>query len=772
LFHKKKDKKKSWGYFFIINDNKMNHRSLLLSLFAVAVSCAVATDVMRTCSTVEGNPMCVDFQVPLPHQFKVDSGIDEPIANLTGSHNYTFAMDTIGNTITFYAVNVAAGTVSGWSSTLAVDVIMVKGGSNAMVCHYSPETIEDAVLLHTPVNPNNGQYYGISHLTACWEYEVTVTIPDGGLVTKEEITYDWSLVPNLREEGVDCDIENAPLCDNIDVTIDSLFNVTRVSSYAYPMSVTFSVNVPDPIYNATVESIYVTVGDVIYEDAVLECDKVLPYLHIAHMPSTITCTYTYTFDVMPEGLIYVNVNMSAGSVVGGINAGYVAVWEETFINPTATVTFAVDGGAMIDPTEIVVSAPGPIPDPDAVHFFYESVDFKEPKIFNISATIEEDEAVIRPFTVCPEEPATLVVETTYGGRYDKQHLWDYSVVTEPCVPRVEGQEYAQIDLNDYVTITHTTEDKDYVFFYNILIKNPSLHCAALVDAVNVYYDGVLTATHTIDDFGSENMIKAGASLSLGVQVPSQSTPFLKTVIIEVVMSENSLVNGPAADHTIVPTIDDYILRNEYDQTIEVRIQLNTVHYERIIVSAAGDQVWPTFIPQYGDIIQLNVIMGGDYNDVVYEIPICAIEMDRGCTLSQGYWKTHQTMWPTVETMKVPEGFDYYLKPPTPSSLFYSFGITWGKIFDTKGTKCAFILSKQLAAAILNIYNGAIPEQVIFDAIETAHKYFSNPVIYSLTSTQCSALTTRLDIFNSKPADYVDPVTLLPAGYLPGHCTDE
>ena len=50
----------------------------------------------------------------------------------------------------------------------AVQVVIVKGGPNANVYTYGAGWFDDQGL-HAPVNPNNGKYFGLSHVTFCFD---------------------------------------------------------------------------------------------------------------------------------------------------------------------------------------------------------------------------------------------------------------------------------------------------------------------------------------------------------------------------------------------------------------------------------------------------------------------------------------------------------------------------------------------------------------------------------------------------------------------------
>ena len=57
-----------------------------------------------------------------------------------------------------------------WTSTAPVQWISVKGGPNSIpeeIFDYQPDGSFGDTFLHAPLNPNNGKWYGLSHLTIC-----------------------------------------------------------------------------------------------------------------------------------------------------------------------------------------------------------------------------------------------------------------------------------------------------------------------------------------------------------------------------------------------------------------------------------------------------------------------------------------------------------------------------------------------------------------------------------------------------------------------------
>jgi hypothetical protein len=94
----------------------------------------------------------------------------EPVSSGTFGPNDEFTI-TVGSA--------AGGQVFDWTSTLPVFQVIVKGGPGANIYDYSGAFGGSG--LHAPVNPSNGSFYGLSHITFCYQQsqddpvEVSVT---------------------------------------------------------------------------------------------------------------------------------------------------------------------------------------------------------------------------------------------------------------------------------------------------------------------------------------------------------------------------------------------------------------------------------------------------------------------------------------------------------------------------------------------------------------------------------------------------------------------
>jgi hypothetical protein len=100
----------------------------------------------------------------------------------------------------------------------------------------------------------------------------------------------------------------------------------------------------------------------------------------------------------------------------------------------------------------------------------------------------------------------------------------------------------------------------------------------------------------------------------------------------------------------------------------------------------------------------------------------------GCTLTQGYWKTHSSYGPAPNDPKWLTGGN------SPDNAFFNSGKTWIQIWGIapgQGAKQTppiagsyLQLAHQYMAAVLNIANGASAPQSVLDAIAGAETFFS------------------------------------------------
>jgi len=118
-------------------------------------------------------------------------------------------------------IDACDGTYVSWSSKVSVDAVFVKGGNNGNLYQYDPtgskqkkEATRDTDL-HSPINPNTSQPYGISHISFCYDggknSSESDTVPDPALIKRgepsealpgEEVTYTLEVTNRGNESAV------------------------------------------------------------------------------------------------------------------------------------------------------------------------------------------------------------------------------------------------------------------------------------------------------------------------------------------------------------------------------------------------------------------------------------------------------------------------------------------------------------------------------------------------------------------------------------------
>jgi uncharacterized repeat protein (TIGR01451 family) len=223
----------------------------LTALAAVAASGVIAAPALAGVaqpgepSYYEGNPKCADLGFdgfkPAPN-----SGEDNP----TGTY---VLPGTNGKTVT--VTENQAGTGIDWTSTLGIDKVIVKGGPNANVYSYVPESF-GASGLTTPDNPNPADGpYGLSHVEFCYDLlDVSKTA-----VPTFDRSYDWTIDKSVVGDAKTTTTgDKATFNYKVDVVksaaTDSNFKVSGTISVFNPFKYTSYVIIKDDILGRTDET--------------------------------------------------------------------------------------------------------------------------------------------------------------------------------------------------------------------------------------------------------------------------------------------------------------------------------------------------------------------------------------------------------------------------------------------------------------------------------------------------------------------------------------
>jgi hypothetical protein len=122
---------------------------------------------------VAGNPSCTGLGYDAG--FKVDPP-NAGTYDIDGTNTVTVTTD---------------GVHFSWSSTLGMDAVIAKGGPNANVYIYDPPAEETSDgNLHSPINPSNGEPFGLSHIEFCYDYNLDVSKTADTTFTR---TFGWTI---------------------------------------------------------------------------------------------------------------------------------------------------------------------------------------------------------------------------------------------------------------------------------------------------------------------------------------------------------------------------------------------------------------------------------------------------------------------------------------------------------------------------------------------------------------------------------------------------
>jgi hypothetical protein len=147
-------------------------------------------------------------------------------------------------------------------------------------------------------------------------------------------------------------------------------------------------------------------------------------------------------------------------------------------------------------------------------------------------------------------------------------------------------------------------------------------------------------------------------------------------------------------------------------------------------------------------------MGSDSWTINVHVP-CA----GGCTLTQGYWKTHSEFGPA------PYDDTWAMLPNGANPVFFLSSKTWYQVFWTSpsGGNAYYILAHQYMAAKLNFLNGASSTPAVDAAIAWAETQFFN--IYTPSSNLSKSVRQQAVYY----ADLLDQYNKGLIG--PGHCSE-
>jgi hypothetical protein len=673
-----------------------------------------------TPTPVQGNPNCVGLGYV--YGFK-----PQPEPPPSGTYTFPDGINTV--TIT------SDGTYFDWTSTLSIDAVIVKGGPNANVYVYSPESYSDTVL-NSPINPSNNKPFAISHIEFCYDYEVVVTKDASTTFTR---TYTWSI-----DKSVSPEVHNLFTGDSAPSTYTITVTKTGFVDSNWAVSGSISIYNPAPT-SATITGVSDDISGV---GAVQpNCNVSFPYN--LGSQQTLTCTYS---SPLPDGTNRTNTATAttSGSVGGG--SGSAAV---TFGDPTTEVNAQVN----VDDTNNMTWV---FADSGSVTYTRYFACDRDQGTLNNTATIREtgqsDSAAV---TVnCYQLTVTKAAYTSFT------RTWSWTIdksADQTALTLSVGQQFL---VNYSVKVDATSADSNWGVTGNISVHNPA-PIAATLNGVSDVISGVGAATVSCN-VSFPYVLAADDTLNCtyGASLPDASSRTnTATATLQNTPSGTTDFSGSAAVDFANAAV------NKVDECIDVWDDKGDPLNPVKLGSACADEGLPkTFtysldvgpydtcglyeFKNYASFVTLDTgATGSDSWTVSVNVP-CG-----GCTLTQGYWKTHSVYGPAAH----PDDTWYLLDALGPDTPFFLSGKTWYQVFWTPPAGNAYYnLAHQYMAAKLNILNGAASTSAVDSALASATTFFNT---YTPSSTLSKTVRQNALAWASTLDKYNNGII------GPGHCDE-
>ncbi|MDQ2690951.1 MAG: hypothetical protein M3Y68_02850 [Chloroflexota bacterium] len=646
----------------------------------------------------------------------------------------------------------ANGPAFDWTSNIGVDAVFVKGGNGGNLYQYDPplEATEDTGL-HAPINPQNNKYFGLSHISFCYDIELQVTKDADTTFTR---TYEWDIEKTVAPETLD-------MFSGDTGAVEYTVTVTKTGFTDSDWAVTGNIEIfnPHPSQSATITSVTDEVSMGIAAD--VDCGVTFPYALAAG--ATLECSYSAD---LPDGANRTNTATvtTSGSIDGGLGTADVTFGDPTTeVNATITVddTFAGDLGAFSDSGSTSYN-----------RTFACNGDAGE---HNNTATINEtgqsDDAkvTVNCYELAVEKDVNTALTRTWTWTIDKD-----ADQTELLLS--EGQLF---QVNYEVTVDATSEDSGWAVSGTITVENPApidatLNSVADVVSPNIAADvdcGVtfpytLTAGNTLncsysadlpDDEDRTNTATATLQNydydSEGTATPSGTTDFSFSADVSFA---NATVNEVDECVDVNDTNVGFlgtVCAGDAPKTFEYSLWFGA-HPDADVVLECGENTHVNV----ADFVTNDTGTTGDDDHTVNATVECFL----GCTLTQGYWKTHSDRGPAPYD----DAWNNLgaLEEDTP---FFLSGQTWYEVFWTPSAGNPYYnLAHQYMAAKLNVLNGASAPAEVQAALTQAESLFN-----TYTPSQVAAFRGN----NATRKQFVDLATILDKynnGLIgPGHCSE-
>lgn len=661
---------------------------------------------------IAGNPDCKSLN-PSYREYKIDNA--PPNA-------------TSGDGILSVTITNSDGTYFDWASNIGVDAVIVKGGPNADAFVYDPpaEATGDTDL-HAPINPNNGQYFGVSHVSFCYDLNLEVSKTANTSLTR---TFGWTVDKSVSPDTWD-------LFKGDSGTSEYSVAVTKNQGTDSDWKVNGTITVKSPIDNANVTGLSDVVSQgnpaVTTNATILACTKNGSPVGIPsgqtpvalNDEDTLACTYEAPLPSGDNGKNTATATTSTAALGNGTGTANVDFGQSTVnkVNDQVTVKDVFNGNT----TTLGTATDSKTFDP-YTHTF--ECDADEGTHENTATVYGDGDAALgsdkASVTVnCHELTVSKDAQTSLEKR------WTWTVDKSADKSEIVLSLGQSLDVNYKVVYDATSAEGEYAVSGKITVKNDAPIDAKLTNVSDVISGGINADIKCEDANGPVTFpytLKAGETLTCtySADLPNKDTRTnTATATLQnydydskkegtangtTDFSGNAAVNFSNATVTEIDeeiTVSDTYSGSSVNGTVAANQAPRTFNYVREVgpYQQCGNQ--PP-IENTADFVTNDTgTEGQDSVSIPVRVP-CS-----GCTLTIGYWKTHAN--PNSprnnpdETLKVlaeqPNG-TIWLGTPNDAKSVAVTSTNAVSILTFEGSNGIKKLQAQLLAAKLNIANGA------------------------------------------------------------------
>jgi hypothetical protein len=301
------------------------------------------------------------------------------------------------------------GQVFEWTSNMDIEAIFVKGGNYGNFCDYQAFDFKWDDLLHAPINTGSGDYYGLSHISFCYEYQLDVTKDASTSFTR---THYWDIT---KDADATYDLFTGDTRDHeYVVSVDKTDHTD--SDWAVKGTITIENNTP---VAATIADATDEISD--YGLVAVDCGVTFPYALAAG--GTLECSYSAAAAPDDTTNPFGDINTATVTTSGAVG-GSTATADVDFTQATIT---EVNDEVTVTDTNAAFGGSKTVSDDDGWTYEIEfACDGDEGDHTNTTEVIGDDDVVLDSDTAtvtinCHE--LTVTKDSTVS-EYSQEYEWD------------------------------------------------------------------------------------------------------------------------------------------------------------------------------------------------------------------------------------------------------------------------------------------------------------------------------------------------------------